>query len=790
MRLVWAALGACGVLAASGACSDSSSSDSAAGKAGNAAAGTVGVGAASGVAGANAASGGAPDSVGGSNGGARDSVGGSSSGAPDSVGGSSGGVSGDGGSSAGEAGGGLAGSGGAGAGGGPCTTGPIECEPGTLFAASGTFTTAGSSDLIALDDTTLLVGNHVDQALNVFDLCTGAVKKSWELPAQPDDIAYDVSSRTAYVVLRDQAAIAKVELDGAGVELIDLPTTVVVLTTGNDGRVFALLDTPPFPALGVSIIDGPGAAVLDTVGGFSGSLLAYDHESDKLLAGGDGGLEAFSFVEATNELVFDDRNWNTGGGNCRQLIISPNQSHVVLTCGGGNTVTQETGPYQILDVDPANLQVFYGLFNVGYYPQAAAFSPGGRYFFATGEDGVLVFDGTTHARIGSYSMGADQLTASPSGRVLLSRQGMANVSVLSWAQLNEPNDCGGGAGGAGGAGGTGGIPDLGESATVCTTGPILCESGSPLPASGQWPIPRTYTVVALSDTTVLFGNQLNNRLDVLDLCTGMTRWSWQLPSAPGVSALDRAQRLLYVTLAGTTSIAKVSLDSAGVELIDVPAPAISLALGADDVVFARLDDGFGLDAPISIVDAAQGTVLATRRGQFDEIIAFHLATDRLLSGSSDGGVKAFEFTAQTRELAEAESSASMSYPCFELALSPDQNHLFFACSNGTTPTPPAQGADFDPTDLTSPFGIYENGLSTVAAAYSPGGARLFVTTSSGVAEHDVVTRLLIDTHDMPLPIRLTVAPSGRVLMGGGVLHLNNDDISLSWKVLDTPDCQP
>jgi hypothetical protein len=102
----------------------------------------------------------------------------------------------------------------------------------------------------------LLVGNHVDQALNIFDLCTGTVKKSWALPAQPGDIAFDASSRTAYVVLRDQAAIAKVELDGTGVALINLPATVVVLATGNDGRVFALLDTPPYPALGVSIIDG------------------------------------------------------------------------------------------------------------------------------------------------------------------------------------------------------------------------------------------------------------------------------------------------------------------------------------------------------------------------------------------------------------------------------------------------------------------------------------------------------------------------------------------------------
>jgi hypothetical protein len=65
---------------------------------------------------------------------------------------------------------------------------------------------------------------------------------------------------------------------------------------------------------------------------------------------------------------------------------------------------------------------------------------------------------------------------------------------------------------------------------------------------------------------------------------------------------------------------------------------------------------------------------------------------------------------------------------------------------------------------------------------------LFVATTSGVAEHDVATRALMDTHAMKLPRRLSVAPSGRVLTGGGVLALNDDDTWLSWKVLDSPDC--
>lgn len=125
-----------------------------------------------------------------------------------------------------------------------------------------------------------------------------------------------------------------------------------------------------------------------------------------------------------------------------------------------------------------------------------------------------------------------------------------------------------------------------------------------------------------------------------------------------------------MTLAGATSIAKISLDSARVDLIDVPAPAIALALGAATTLFARLDDGFGVDAPISTIDAVERSVLATRRADFGELIAFHRPTNRLLAGSKYGGLTAFEYAPQTMVFTEAESSADTSYPCRELGLSP------------------------------------------------------------------------------------------------------------------------
>jgi hypothetical protein len=333
-----------------------------------------------------------------------------------------------------------------GASGNACTTGPIECAPGVAFQASGSFTASGSSDIIALDDTSVLVGNHVANSLDIFDLCSGAVKKSWPLPAAPDDVAFDAGSRTAYVVLRARPSIAKVMLDGPSVTLINLPTLARVLTTGNHGRVFALLDSNGVSATRLSVIDGTGAVVLNTVNGDFQPLIAYDRAADRLLTASDEGVSAFAFVEATSALTSVDYNYLTGGENCRQLVLSPDQRHVVLACGGGNNVTGPSSPYQILDVDPANLQALYGLYNAGYYPGPAAFSPGSSYFYAPGNGDLLVFSVATHAGLGSYSPGlglglVDQLSISPSGRVLVSRSGSDSTSVFNWLLLREASDC-------------------------------------------------------------------------------------------------------------------------------------------------------------------------------------------------------------------------------------------------------------------------------------------------------------------------------------------------------------
>jgi hypothetical protein len=420
-----------------------------------------------------------------------------------------------------------------------------------------------------------------------------------------------------------------------------------------------------------------------------------------------------------------------------------------------------------------------------------------------GEGGERAVAGSSAASAGAHSGGMASTEAAAGSGGMASTEAAAGQASGGMASTEAAAGQGsggtsgdvsvGGAGGCiaiGGGAGEAGAPDLGESATVCTAGPISCTPQQLLPTSGAWPITQTDTVIALSDTTVVLGNAIKNSLDVLDLCTGKTRWSWQLPAAPGVSVLDRERRVLYVTLVGATSIAMISLDSACVELIDVPFPAISLALGDDGQLLARLDNVLGLNKPISIIDVAARRVLATRLDRFNEIIAFSSASQRLFAGSIYGSVQAYEYNSETLQFTAAESSPEMSYPCSDLELSPDQNHLFFACVGSVTPTTAAQGADLNAANLALPFGVYDAGASTTAATYSAGTAQLFAMEATQVASFDVATRTRVATYPISSAAHLSIAPSGRVLIGGGHAPTFDGTWTLSWSVVDTPDCKP
>jgi hypothetical protein len=365
---------------------------------------------------------------------------------------------------------------------------------------------------------------------------------------------------------------------------------------------------------------------------------------------------------------------------------------------------------------------------------------------------------------------------------------VATVGSLYWRVLGETSDCSGTAG-SGGTGGQTGTPDLGEPEEVCTSAPITCPDGSELPATGTRTLERTDALVALSDTTALVGNRVSNRLEVLDLCSDELRWGWQLPSAPGRVAIHRSSRLLAATLSGATSVALISLDSPDVQVLDIPEPAVSVAIGNEGTVFASLDDGSPGDQLLAILDGDSNT-LAGPLLDDGAFLGYHHGTDRLFAAGRYGALRAYEYDRETRDLSAAEASGDTGYPCYEVVVAPDQSRLFMPCSNSTTPTPPTQGADFDPENLAEPFGYYASALSAAAAAYSPGSSRLFAGTSSRIVELDAASHTEIGTFPATFNALLSVAPSGRVLYAVKQKLVFEEGQTLTWFVRDEPfDCE-
>jgi DNA-binding beta-propeller fold protein YncE len=654
------------------------------------------------------------------------------------------------------------------------------------LATDGYLLVDGSADLVALSDTTVLLANRVASRLDVYDLCLESVTRSWDLPGTPGDFDFDRETRSVYVTLEDSAALARVHLDATGVEVIDLESPALSVVVGQDDRAFARLDGSRGP---IAVIDTTSNSVLDVASGTFGEVLAYDRSGDRLItAGRSGYVYVYTFARDTNTFGNAENPFDVAGGSsCDEAVISPDGRHLALVSGGGNIVTRDDPAYALADYSPGDLKTTHGFFDVGHYPAGAAFSPGStRFYTSRSDDGAIVFDVATHARITAYPQfrtgsGPSILSVSPSGRVLAGKTGVANISALYWRVLGERGDC---SGGGGGTGGQTGMPDLGESDEVCTSAPITCPDDSELPATGTRMVEPTDALVALSDTTTLVANKRANRLEVVDLCSDEVRWAWQLPSAPGRVAIDRASRFLAATLSGATSVALISLDSSDVRLVDIPEPAVSVAIGNDGVVFASLDDGHPRDQLVAIIAGDSSTVAGPLLddGMF---LGYHLASDRLLVAGRYGALRAYEFDRQSRELSPAESSGSTGYPCFDVVVAPNQSRVFMPCSNSTSPTPPTQGADFNPEDLTAPFGTYASALSAGAAAFTPGSSRLFAGTSSRIVELDAAGHTEVGSFAATYNALLSVAPSGRVLYAvrqGGQM--------LTWFVRSEPfDCE-
>lgn len=346
----------------------------------------------------------------------------------------SGGGSATSGSAAGGPGGGGTGSGGTGSGGagngGKCS------DPDRL--ASGELAIGPTDAVIALCDGRVLVGDKVENRVELLDVSSGAIERSWQLSSAPGDIAYDDVTNTAYAVLVSASYLAKIDLTSDSVEQIALDGPAVRLALGDGGRVFAALgDSGTWAVRSIAVVNGPASSVDATLVGDYEFLLAYDRPGSQLITGSDHSLSRYAFDPVATTLTHLQERLGVGG-NCRNIAISPDGNHVALPCGGGNGAG-----YTIFDFSSDDLDVTFGEWNIGAYPVAAVFSADGRELLANNGSELLLFDASTHAVIETLSTStsgcsyhdSERVAMSPSGRILymVSNCGFERDSgLLTW----------------------------------------------------------------------------------------------------------------------------------------------------------------------------------------------------------------------------------------------------------------------------------------------------------------------------------------------------------------------
>ncbi|CAB1061134.1 hypothetical protein D1BOALGB6SA_5907 [Olavius sp. associated proteobacterium Delta 1] len=259
-----------------------------------------------------------------------------------------------------------------------------EVEDYTVQLSEPTATLGKISALAAGNDPELVFAADQDnQALYVISTSTQWIVDTVALPdPQPSAMDYSPADDKLYIVSASSGRITIVDPSNSQITRLPFSDT----QTGTDIAVAPLLRkifvlSPNGYDAYLTIVDMDSGAVIlqDTVGG---SSIAVD-ENSRMIFTGDRGLSP-----ATIEKYYLDNDNGTyslqqvqtiqAGSNGRKINISPDGLHIVYPCGGGNGAG-----YSIYDYDSTDLNTVLGEWDVGTYPNNAAFSPDGTVLFGT-----------------------------------------------------------------------------------------------------------------------------------------------------------------------------------------------------------------------------------------------------------------------------------------------------------------------------------------------------------------------------------------------------------------------
>ena len=264
------------------------------------------------------------------------------------------------------------------------------------------------SDMVAGSDPENVYAIDEDNAvLYRISTTTQQIAETIPLPyAQPAAMDYSAIDHKLYIVSKFSGEVAV--YDTTTKEISSILYSAVnygrdIAVAPNLRRIYIL--SPNGYNSYLTVLDMDGGPILETsVGGSSivfgvvGEPENPETQEPTIFTANNGISPATIYKYSVAGDVISEVQILRTGGNGRKITISPDNRHVVLPCGGGNGAG-----YTIYDFDPIDLENYFGEWDVGAYPMAAAFSPDSNLFYGTNgsayDNYLYIMDAATYAQI-------------------------------------------------------------------------------------------------------------------------------------------------------------------------------------------------------------------------------------------------------------------------------------------------------------------------------------------------------------------------------------------------------
>lgn len=263
----------------------------------------------------------------------------------------------------------------------------------------GMLTTDTASDIVPLCDGWILLGSTKANEVQLLNAISGQVLKTYQLPGPPGDLELDTTTGMLLVTLDGQAELVKINLKSGKQLKNALTHPALSVAVGPGGYLFVTLEDTPSTTIDRPLVTISPSGVVIPATKKVFQLLAFDSTRGHLIAG-QKGLSPSSLalykVSSSTPPVPTLLNSLAVGSNGLELALSPNNDHLALVCGGGNTGFS-LPPYSLADFHADDPGKLYGSWLLGAYPQSAAFGPLSQKLVATNRKNIFVFSVANHS---------------------------------------------------------------------------------------------------------------------------------------------------------------------------------------------------------------------------------------------------------------------------------------------------------------------------------------------------------------------------------------------------------